>query len=70
MSIMLLYKIAQVIETPTADDSIPGDLPDAPREISFTPASKKLPVKEIINNMLSYSKNVPVIERGFVETIS
>jgi len=65
MNIRLLYKIAQILENPTpeADDSIPGDLPSSPNYISFTPSSKKLIPGEIFRNMLSHSRNIPIIER-------
>lgn len=63
MNMIIFYKIAQVLETPSADDSVPGDLPDAPAGINFTQVQKKLPVENILRNALSFSKNVPVIER-------
>jgi len=62
--IRLFYKLAQTLETPSADDSVPGDLPTSPSHINFMLSTKKLPVDETYRNLMSWSKNVPVIERG------
>lgn len=56
-------KEAQVRETPSADDAIPGDLPDVPMGITFGPAPGKMDPNIIIRRLLMEMRNKPVIER-------